>query len=131
MLDLEDDAARANWGGEWHMPTKEQCDELFNTEYVTGELVDNYNDSGINGYLLTSVSNGNTIFIPAICIYADGELDDRDRVRIWSSSIGADDFKCGQILFFGPLGGKINKCERHIGMPVRGVIEGSEEGPLK
>lgn len=22
VLDLEDDAARANWGGEWHIPTK-------------------------------------------------------------------------------------------------------------
>ena len=29
VLDLEDDAARANWGGDWHIPTKEQCIELF------------------------------------------------------------------------------------------------------
>ena len=29
VLDLEDDAARAHWGGDWHIPTKEQCIELF------------------------------------------------------------------------------------------------------
>ena len=28
-LELTDDAAAVNMGGDWHMPTKEQCDELF------------------------------------------------------------------------------------------------------
>ena len=28
-LDLEDDAAHVNWGGDWHMPTKEQYIELL------------------------------------------------------------------------------------------------------
>lgn len=28
-LELTDDAAHVNWGGDWHMPTKEQCIELF------------------------------------------------------------------------------------------------------
>ena len=28
-LDLEDDAAHANMGGSWHMPTPEQCQELI------------------------------------------------------------------------------------------------------
>ena len=29
VLDIEDDAARANWGGDWHMPNRAQCLELF------------------------------------------------------------------------------------------------------
>ena len=29
MLNSEDDTAHVNWGGNWHMPTKEQCLELF------------------------------------------------------------------------------------------------------
>jgi len=29
VLDAEDDAAHVNCGGEWHMPTKEQCIELI------------------------------------------------------------------------------------------------------
>ena len=28
-LELTDDAARANWGGDWHMPNRAQCIELF------------------------------------------------------------------------------------------------------
>ena len=30
VLDLEDDAAHVNWGGDWHMPNGAQCFELFN-----------------------------------------------------------------------------------------------------
>lgn len=29
VLDLEDDAASVNWGGDWHMPNRAQCIELF------------------------------------------------------------------------------------------------------
>lgn len=29
VLDLEDDAASVNMGGDWHMPAKAQCEELF------------------------------------------------------------------------------------------------------
>lgn len=29
VLDAEDDAAHVNMGGEWHMPNKTQCEELF------------------------------------------------------------------------------------------------------
>lgn len=63
-LDLEDDAARANMGGEWRMPTKEEFLELADTKYVTHERIANYNNSGVTGFLFTSVSNGNTLFIP-------------------------------------------------------------------
>ena len=37
-LDLEDDAAHANWGGNWHMPNRAQCLELLketNNGFVT------------------------------------------------------------------------------------------------
>ena len=29
QLDLSDDAARANWGGDWRMPTVDECDFRF------------------------------------------------------------------------------------------------------
>lgn len=32
VLDLEDDAANANWGGSWRMPTKEELYALYRTE---------------------------------------------------------------------------------------------------
>ncbi len=53
------DAARANWGGTWRMPTSDEVDELINnctTEWTT--------INGINGYKVTG-PNGNSIFLPA------------------------------------------------------------------
>ncbi len=53
------DAARANWGGTWRMPTSDEVDELINdctTEWTTL--------SGVNGYKVTG-PNGNSIFLPA------------------------------------------------------------------
>ena len=75
VLDLEDDAASVIWGGKWHMPTKEQCDELLNTEYVTNTWVTDYNGSGVKGCLFTSVKNGNTMFIPAAGSCIDGGVN--------------------------------------------------------
>ena len=63
-LELSDDAAHVNMGGEWHMPTIEQINELLDTTYVTPQLVNNYKGSNVNGCLFTSVLNGNTLFIP-------------------------------------------------------------------
>lgn len=61
FLALEDDAARANWGGEWRMPTKAQLNELTE-EFMTWDF--NANVNGVAGVLLTSRSNGNTLFLP-------------------------------------------------------------------
>ena len=58
--DPEYDAARANWGGSWRMPTKAEFDELgMNCDY---ELT---TQNGVVGLLFTSKKNGNSIFFPA------------------------------------------------------------------
>ena len=59
-LEMSDDAARANWGGDWRMPTHE--------EWV--ELIDNCiwvwtTQGGHYGYKITSKGNGRYIFLPA------------------------------------------------------------------
>ena len=54
------DAARANWGGDWRMPTKAQFQELRNHCVWTWTRQD-----GHEGYLVTSAKNGNSIFLPA------------------------------------------------------------------
>ena len=59
-LDLSDDAARANWGGAWRMPTKAEQDELRKNCTWTWTT-----QSGVNGYSVTSKTNGNSIFLPA------------------------------------------------------------------
>lgn len=68
-LEPEDDAATANWGSEWCMPSKEQQDELRNycsTEWTTR--------NGVNGCLFTSNINGASLFLPAAGLSGGGGL---------------------------------------------------------
>ena len=59
-LELSDDAARVNWGGDWRIPTAYECKELIdNCTFMWTTL------NGENGYKVTSKSNGNSIFLPA------------------------------------------------------------------
>ena len=68
-LDLTKDTARQVWGGDWHMPTSAQCNELI--ENTTRRWVDNYQESGVNGATFTA-QNGNVLFIPAAnCFWVD------------------------------------------------------------
>ena len=53
------DAARANWRGDWRMPTKTEYEELFNN--CTHQIVKYKNREG----LLYTGKNGNSIFFPA------------------------------------------------------------------
>ena len=87
-LDPEDDAAIANWGSEWQMPNNAQWEELLNKNHVTRTSTTRNN---VNGYLFTSKSNGNSIFIPA----AGGRVGDSSSnvgsdSYCWSSSLHAD-----------------------------------------
>lgn len=61
-LEPEDDAATINWGINWQMPNYTQIDELKNSSYTTTEWI---TMNGTNGRLITSKSNGNSIFLPA------------------------------------------------------------------
>ncbi|MBQ0030584.1 MAG: hypothetical protein KBT32_09130 [Bacteroidales bacterium] len=84
VLEAEDDAATANWGSAWRMPTAEEIDELIDA--CNWKWMDNYYATGIAGRLGTSVYNGATIFLPAAGyrytdLYAAGGGD------YWSSSL--------------------------------------------
>ena len=57
----EDDAATANWGSDWQMPSIEQLNELINSNYTTKELSQL---NGTYGWWITSKSNGASIFLP-------------------------------------------------------------------
>ena len=58
VLDLEDDAATANWGEEWRTPSLTQFKEL--QQYCTWEPDEVH---GVPGYRVTG-DNGNSIFLP-------------------------------------------------------------------
>ncbi len=54
------DAATANWGSGWRLPTKSECDELIdNCTWTWTKL------NGVKGYEVKSKKNGNSIFLPA------------------------------------------------------------------
>ena len=56
-----DDAASANWGGGWRMPTVDEFDELVNPDNCKWEWT---SLDGINGYKVTSKKTGKSIFLP-------------------------------------------------------------------
>ncbi|MBQ9362110.1 MAG: hypothetical protein IJT97_01685 [Bacteroidaceae bacterium] len=83
VLDLEDDAARANWGGTWRMPTKAEQDELRTNCTWTWTT-----QNGKNGYKVTSKTNGNSIFLPAAgSRYGSSLYDAGSYGGYWSSSL--------------------------------------------
>lgn len=66
VLQPNDDAATANWAGDWRMPTLAEWMELFHNT-ICEWVVQN----GVNGGLFTA-TNGNSIFLPA----AGGRYDE-------------------------------------------------------
>ena len=83
ILDLEDDAARANWGEAWRMPTDEEWTELRESclwEWTTY--------AGIGGDIVYCFESGRTIFFPAAGYRSDTSLTFAGSVgAYWSSSI--------------------------------------------
>ena len=60
QLELADDAARVNWGGQWRMPTDAEWTELRTKCTWTWTT-----RNGVKGYMVKSNINGNSIFLPA------------------------------------------------------------------
>jgi hypothetical protein len=80
--DSSRDAATANWGGSWRMPTEAEFQELINNCDWTWTT-----QNGKNGYKVTSKKNGQSIFLPAAG-YRDGAslYSDGERGFYWSST---------------------------------------------
>ena len=58
------DAATANWGSSWRMPTEAEYQELKNDCTRTWTTQENSDGEAVNGYLVEG-TNGNSIFLPA------------------------------------------------------------------
>lgn len=100
-LDPEDDAAHVNWGGSWHMPSKDDFTELLNNCTWTWTI-----QNGVNGYLVTSNMFGYTdrsIFLPAAGYRSDTYYDAVGSYgKYWSSSLTEDEDAphCACYLYF-------------------------------
>lgn len=81
VLEPGDDAARACWGADWRMATKEEWAELYqNTTWIWTK------QNGVMGRLLTG-SNGNSLFLPAVGYRVDGEPTSTGLGIYWTSTL--------------------------------------------
>ncbi len=116
VLDPEDDAARANWGGAWRMPTREEMNELYANCTWTWTT-----QNGVNGRKFTG-SNGNSIFLPAAGCYYNGSLYGAGSGGYyWSSSLYTDNPYDAYYLYFSSGDVRMDYYGRNYGQSVRPV----------
>lgn len=119
-LEPEDDAATANWGEGWRMPTSAQFDELREMCTWTWTAM-----NGKNGYKIVG-PNGNSIFLPAAGVRNESSMTDFNeygfyRTRTLDNSYSNGDRAANLVIFED----KPYKSEstRDAGQTVRPVYE--------
>ena len=119
ILELEDDAAYANWGGDWRMPTIDEIDELVDNCTWTWTT-----QNGVNGYKVSSKVNANSIFLPAAGYrYSSDMYYAGSSGSYWSSSLGTSSSNSACSLFFGSSNVDWgNNYLRDYGRSVRAVL---------
>ncbi len=139
MLEPTDDVATTSRGDGWRMPTDREIEELCNAANCTWEWTTRVNSSrkSVNGYLVTSKTNGNSIFLPAAggATKYTQELEDEleefaptGRVEhigsagsYWSKSLTNTSFLASTLSFDGTTKGNVNSSCRNSGYSVRPV----------
>ena len=114
----EYDAARANWGGSWRLPTKVECEELKNKCTWTW-----MSQGGHNGYKVTG-PNGNSIFLPAAGYRYGSSLDNAGSGGdYWSSTPYESNAQGAYELGFNSSLHRVDWSNRDLGLAVRPVSE--------
>ena len=116
VLLLEDDAASANWGGDWRIPTKEEWGELCQNTTHTWTT-----QNGTPGYLFAA-SNGNSLFLPAAGYYEESWWSGFDYFgNYWSSSLYTTNPNYAWLFSFSRLECNMTHESRFYGHSVRPV----------
>lgn len=125
-LELSDDAAYANWGGDWRMPTDADFYELHHKCTWTWTT-----QNGVNGYKVTG-TNGNSIFLPAAgfrvgsSLYNAGSNGD-----YWSSSLFTNASRNGEYWTFDSDGVYTGNYYRYNGRSIRPVYSSQGEQAME
>ena len=114
------DAARANWGGSWRLPSEAECKELLNNctrQWTT--------QNGVKGMLFTSKRNGNSIFFPAAgWRYGTSTTYAGEHGYYWSSTPYGSGTQYAYVLYFYSGGSASSYWNYRIsGHTVRPVVE--------
>ena len=144
VLAPEDDAATANWGYAWRMPTMKESDELV--KGCTWDWTKDFQGSKVAGMVGTSKTNGNIIFLPMSHSFSGDSIiiDNVDDGFFWSSTLstvvnnngnGYDNKKgehSGSGYYYKFVKGHIeiahiNRC---VGSSVRAVVSGDSCGQI-
>ena len=121
-LTLEQDAAHVNMGGNWRMPTKDECQELLDN--CDDSWTDAYNGTEIAGWVLTSKVNGKSVFFPAAGNCSNSEVwgvgsNGKYQSAMWDS-YSTD---LSWFLSFGSMSHSVGSSVRYQGRSVRGVFK--------
>lgn len=126
VLDKEDDAAYANWGASCRMPTNLDFAELCSSNNCIWTWTSRVttNGSSINGFVVTSLKNGNSIFLPAsgFCNHWKRDWYGVDGCY-WSNTHDRPELISVYSLHFGKSGHDVNHFEFYKGFTVRPVAE--------
>lgn len=116
-LEMEDDAACANWGEKWRMPTDAEWSELMDNCISMWTI-----QNGVLGRKFVSKKNGNSIFLPTAGRWYEGSLvDARSHGYYWSSTLCTDAPDNAYCVDFSSRGIYLDPGSRSSLMPVRPV----------
>ncbi|MCQ2146726.1 MAG: membrane lipoprotein lipid attachment site-containing protein [Bacteroidales bacterium] len=130
-LRFSDDAANANWGGAWRMPSMDEIWELvFECDWTYEQV------NGVSGYRVSGPAEGKSIFLPCTGYMNEEGLQDEGTFGLTLGNINYDwqtDKAC--CLHYGKFnyGGEIvddatwDPMPRFYGVPVRPVYDKSLE----
>ncbi|MDO4957292.1 MAG: hypothetical protein Q4E60_09790 [Bacteroidales bacterium] len=118
-LPLDHDAAYTAWGGNWHVPSDIEIGALLGS--LNWNWTDNYNGTGVAGYILTSKVEGyegNSVFLPqTLSSETDGS---RESGLYWTATTPIErDHVNAEALRLSTL--KTEKVIRSRGLPIRPV----------
>ena len=120
ILEASDDAAVANWGGSWRMPTTDDFQTLGAAVNTAWTQVNN-----VYGILCTDKKDrSKTLFFPAAGYCGDGSVSRvGDGGSYWSSSLRTDRRRNAYSLYFDSHGASWGSSSgRYFGYAVRPVV---------
>ena len=123
VLEASDDAAQANLGGGWRMPTTTEWQTLGNV--VNANWTNDYEGSGVAGLVCTDKTDSSKVlFFPAAGYCMNGSIYLSTYAYLWSSTLySASQTNAYCAMFYGSTKTWNEYNTRMLGMPVRAVMD--------